>query len=104
MTVLSIFMIFLNFLMTTVFEEYMMVGSSVADPDDLTGSGSDLRVRIRNNKKGIILKRTVSFSSIICPPSRPHVLLLLVLLLLLLVLVNVSQKYLFNFLDLLLVI
>ena len=67
MTVLSIFMIFLNFLMTTVFEEYMMVGSSVADPDDLTGSGSDLRVRIRlrilNNKKGIILKRTVSFSS-----------------------------------------
>ena len=75
----------------------------------LTGSGSDLRVRLRirllNNKKGIILNSQFFFL-IIRPPSRPHFLLLLVLLLLLLllVLVNVSQKYLFNLLDLLFVI
>ena len=55
-----------------------------------------------DNKKGIILNSKF-FVLIIRPPSRPHFLLLLVLLLLLLlVLVNFSQKYLVNLLDLLL--
>ena len=57
------------------------------------GSGSDLRVRIPlwirirllNNKKGIVLNSQFFFLNI-RPPSRPHFLLLLVLLLLLLVL------------------
>ena len=69
---------------------------------------SDLLIRsflvsnLSNNKKGIILNSQFFFL-IIRPPSRPHFLLLLVLqLLLLLVLVNVSQKYLFYSLDLLL--
>ena len=57
------------------------------------GSGSDLRVRIPlwirirllNNKKGIVLNSQFFFLNI-RPPSRPHFLLLLILLLLLLVL------------------
>ena len=50
-----------------------------------SGSGSDLRVRILNNKKGIILNGQFFFL-IIRPPSRPHFVLLVILLLLLLLL------------------